>query len=113
MRALRLKGPPARNDPANTNRRPNPWDIISQMRCRECAARVGATARVCSRCGAPIVGQGAPIVGPPAGMADAAVAETVTDTIVRTVSDAAGKGVPAGLAGQALPEPFVPGSGDS
>ena len=46
-------------------------------------------------------------------MADAAVAETVTDTMVSTVSDAAGKGVPAGLAGQALQEPFVPGSGDS
>ena len=28
-----------------------------QMRCRECAAEVAVTARVCSRCGAPIVGQ--------------------------------------------------------
>ena len=28
------------------------------------------------------------------------------------VSDAAGKAVPAGVAGQALPEPYVPGSGD-
>ena len=82
------------------------------MRCRECAARVAATARVCSRCGAPIVGQEAPIVGPPPGMADAVVAETVTDTMVGTVSDAAGKAVPAGVAGQALPEPYVPGSGD-
>ena len=30
----------------------------------------------------------------------------------RRVSDAAGKAVPAGVAGQALPEPYVPGSGD-
>jgi hypothetical protein len=82
------------------------------MRCRECAARVAATARVCSRCGAPIVGQEAPIVGPPPAMADAVVAETVTDTMVGTVSDAAGKAVAAGVAGQALPEPYVPGSGD-
>ena len=29
-----------------------------------------------------------------------------------SVSDAAGKAVPAGVAGQALPEPYVPGSGD-
>jgi DivIVA domain-containing protein len=35
------------------------------------------------------------------------------DTVVGAVSDAAGKGVPAGVAGQALPEPYVPGSGDS
>ena len=28
-----------------------------QMRCRECAAEVAVTARVCSRCGVPIVGQ--------------------------------------------------------
>jgi DivIVA domain-containing protein len=65
------------------------------MRCRECAARVAATARVCSRCGAPIVGQ------PPA----------VADTVVDAVSDTAGKAVPAGVAGQALPEAYVPGSG--
>jgi DivIVA domain-containing protein len=44
-------------------------------------------------------------------MADAVVAETVTDTMVGTVSDAAGKAVAAGVAGQALPEPYVPGSG--
>ena len=31
---------------------------------------------------------------------------------VAAVSDAAGKAVPAGVAGQALPEPYVPGSGD-
>ena len=30
----------------------------------------------------------------------------------RAISDAAGKAVPAGVAGQALPEPYVPGSGD-
>jgi hypothetical protein len=46
-------------------------------------------------------------------MADAVVAETVTDTMVGgTVSDAAGKAVAAGVAGQALPELYVPGSGD-
>ena len=58
------------------------------------------TARVCSGCGAPIVGQ------PP--VADTGVAETVATA----VSDAAGKAVPAGVAGQALPEPYVPGSGE-
>jgi hypothetical protein len=36
----------------------------------------------------------------------------VADTVVAAVSDAAGKAVPAGVAGQALPEPYVPGSGD-
>lgn len=41
------------------------------MRCRECAAEIAATAQVCPRCGAPIVGQ------PPV------VAETVVaDTLV-------------------------------
>ena len=72
-----------------------------QMRCRECAAEVAVTARVCSGCGAPIVGQ------PPVA-ADTLVA----DTVVAAISDAAGKAVPAGVAGQALPEPYVPGSGD-
>ena len=71
------------------------------MRCRECAAEVAVTARVCSGCGAPIVGQ-------PPVVADTAVA----DTVVAGISDAAGKAVPAGVAGQALPEPYVPGSGD-
>ena len=70
------------------------------MRCRECAARVAATARVCSGCGAPIVGQ-------PPVVADTVVA----DTVVAGISDAAGKAVPAGVAGQ-TPEPYVPGSGD-
>jgi DivIVA domain-containing protein len=70
------------------------------MRCRECAAEVAVTARACSRCGAPIVGQ------PPV------VAHTVTDTMVGAVSDAAGKAVPASVAGQTPPEPYVPGSGD-
>jgi hypothetical protein len=77
------------------------------MRCRECAAEVAVTARVCSGCGAPIVGQQPPV------MADAVVADTVVaDTVVAGISDAAGKAVPAGVAGQALPEPYVPGSGD-
>jgi DivIVA domain-containing protein len=67
------------------------------MRCRECAAEVAATARVCSRCGAPIVGQPPPVV---------------VDTVVGAVSDAAGKAVPARVAEQASPEPYVPGSGD-
>ena len=72
-----------------------------QMRCRECATEVAVTARVCSGCGAPIVGQ-------PPVVADAVVGHTV----VGAVSDAAGKAVPAGVAEQALPEPYVPGSGD-
>ena len=73
------------------------------MRCRECAAEVAVTARVCSGCGAPIVGQ-------PPVVADAVVADTVVAAIS---SDAAGKAVRAGVAEQALPEPYVPGSGDS
>ena len=76
-----------------------------QMRCRECAAEVAVTARVCSGCGAPIVGQ-------PPVVADTVVVDTVVDTVVGAISDAAGKAVPAGVAGQALPEPYVPGSGD-
>src|SRR5512133_3698716 len=76
MRALRLQGPPARNDPANTTRRPNPSAIITQMKCRECAAEVAGTAGVCSRCGAPIVGQ-------PPVMADAVVADTVVGAATR------------------------------
>jgi DivIVA domain-containing protein len=73
------------------------------MRCRECAAEVAVTARVCSGCGAPVVGQQPPVV------ADTVVA----DTVVGVVGDAAGNAGPAGVAGQALPEPYVPGSGDS
>jgi hypothetical protein len=76
------------------------------MRCRECEARVAATARVCSRCGAPIVGQ-PPVV---ADMVVGAVSATaVSDT---AVSDAAGKAAAAGVVGQAPPEPYVPGSGE-
>ena len=45
-------------------------------------------------------------------MADAVVSETVTDTMVGMVSDASGKAAAAGAAGQALPEPYVPGSGE-
>jgi hypothetical protein len=73
-----------------------------QMRCRECAAEVRAAARVCSRCGAPIVGQQPPVV------ADLVVG-AVSDA---AVSDAAGKAVAAGVTGHAPPEPYVPGSGE-
>ena len=58
------------------------------------------TARVCSGCGAPIVGQ-PPVV----------VDTVVADTVVGAVGDVAGEAVPAAVAGQALPEPYVPGSG--
>ena len=76
-----------------------------QMRCRECAAEVAVTARVCSRCGAPIVGQ-------PPVVADTVVADTVVGAVSDTaVSDAAGKALPA-VAGKALRKPYVPGSGD-
>src|SRR5215217_344472 len=72
------------------------------MRCRECAAEVAATARVCARCGAPIVGQPPPVV-----------VDTVVGAVSdAAVSDAAGKAVTIGVAGQAPPEPYVPGSGD-
>ena len=71
------------------------------MRCRECAAQVAATARVCVQCGAPIVGQ-------PPVMADA-----VIDTVAGPVSDVVGEAVPARVAEQAPPEPYVPGSGAS
>jgi DivIVA domain-containing protein len=71
------------------------------MSCRECAAEVAVTARVCSRCGAPIVRRQPPVV-----------VGTVTDTVVGAVSDAAGKAVPARVAEQAPPEPYEPGSGD-
>ena len=50
------------------------------MRCRECAAEVAVTARVCSGCGAPIVGQ-------PPMVADTVVADTVVaDTVVGAVT---------------------------
>ena len=76
------------------------------MRCRECAAKVAVTAQVCPRCGAPIVAR-------PTVVADTVVADTVVGAVSDTaVSDAAGKAVPASVAGQALPEPYVPGSGD-
>jgi DivIVA domain-containing protein len=70
------------------------------IRCRECAAEVAAAARVCSRCGAPIVGQ------------QPVVADMVFGAGSTAVSDAAGKAVPAGVAGRAPPERYVPGSGD-
>jgi hypothetical protein len=67
-----------------------------RMRCRECAAEVAVTARVCSGCGAPIVGQQPPVV------ADTVVADTVVaDTVVAGISDAGGEGCTcrAGAAG--------------
>jgi hypothetical protein len=76
------------------------------MRCRECAAEVAVTARVCSRCGAPIEGQ-------PPVVADTVVADTVVAAIMdTTVGDAAGKAAAAGVVGQSPQEPYVPGSGD-
>jgi hypothetical protein len=76
-----------------------------QMRCRECAAEVPAAARVCSRCGAPIAGQ-------PPVVVETVVADMVVGAVSDTaVSDAAGKAVAAGIAGQAPPVPYVPGSG--
>jgi DivIVA domain-containing protein len=81
------------------------WPLWVPMRCRECAAEVAAAARVCSRCGAPIVGQ-QPVV------ADTMLADMVFGAVSDTaVSDAAGKAVPAGVAGRAPPERYVPGSG--
>src|SRR4029453_9531692 len=68
-----------------------------QIGCREGAAEVDAPVQVCSRCGAPIVGQQPPVV---------------TDTVVGAVTDAAGKAVSARVADQPPPAPFVPGSGD-
>ena len=70
------------------------------MRCRECAAEAAVTARVCFGCGAPIVGL-PPVVGD----------TVVADTVIGAVSDAAWPVFPA-VAGPALPEPYVPGSGD-
>ena len=58
------------------------WPLGVQMRCRECAAEVAVTARVCSRCGAPIVGQ------PPVVAVDMVVG-AVSDA---AVSDARGEG---------------------
>ena len=73
---------------------------LVQMRCRECAAEVGVTARVCSRCGAPIVGQ-PPVVVADTVVADMAVVDmAVVDMAVAAISDAAGKAVPAGVAGR-------------
>ena len=56
-----------------------------QMRCRECAAEVAVTARVCSGCGAPIVGQPSVVAW--------------TRWSPRS-ADAAGKAVPAGWPGR-------------
>ncbi|HTF41828.1 MAG TPA: hypothetical protein VK754_14700, partial [Propionibacteriaceae bacterium] len=47
-------------------------------------------------------------------VADTVVADTVAGTVSDTaVCGAAGKAVAAGVAGQAPPEPYVPGSGAS
>jgi DivIVA domain-containing protein len=82
-----------------------------QMRCGECAADVAVTARVCSRCGAPMVGQ--PPVVVDTVVVDTVVADMVVGAVSDTaVSDAAGKAVTAGVAEQAPPEPYMPGSGE-
>ena len=87
----------------------NPRRFVAgvQMRCRECAAEVAHGSGV-PWCGAPIVGQ-------PPVVADTVVADTWwrtrwcgSDT---AVSDAAGKAY-LPVAGKALREPYVPGSGD-
>ena len=70
------------------------------MRCRECAAEVAVTARVLS------------VRGSDCWAAAGGGGHGGGDTVVAAISDAAGKAVPAGVAGQALPEPYVPGSGD-
>ncbi len=72
--------------------RDDPWRFVAcvvslcasaagwvQMTCRECAAEVAVTARVCSRCGAPIVGQ-------PPVVADTVVADTVVADSVRSAT---------------------------
>jgi DivIVA domain-containing protein len=94
--------------PARWACRDDPWRLLArvvshcasaagwaQMRCHECAAEVTVRARVCSRCGAPIIGQQPPVVA---------------DTVTGAVSDAAGKAVAARVAEQPQ-EPYVPGSG--
>ena len=58
-------------------------------------------------------GAGLRLLGSRPVVADTMAADTVVGAVSDTaVSDAAGKAVPAGVAGQALPEPYVPGSGD-
>ena len=54
------------------------------MRCRECAAEVAVTARVCSGCGAPIVGQ-PPVVADI--VADTVVADTVVGAATRRLRE--------------------------
>jgi hypothetical protein len=55
------------------------------MRCGECAAKVAVTARVCSRCGAPIVGQ--PPVVADTVLADTVVADTVVGAATRRLRE--------------------------
>jgi hypothetical protein len=53
-----------------------------------------------------------PVRAPIVGQQPQVVADTVVaDTVVGAVSDTAGKAVPAGVAGHAPPESYVPGSG--
>ena len=60
------------------------------MRCRECATEVD-TARVCTRCGAPIVGQ--PPVVADTVLADTVVADTVVGAATRRLRGAKGTNI--------------------
>src|SRR5215213_9498493 len=62
------------------------------MRCRECAARVAATARVCSRCGAPIVAQ--PPVVADTVMADTVMADTMMAWAYRSAARPTSTAIP-------------------
>ena len=72
-----------------------------QMRCRECAAEVAVTARVCSGCGAPIVGS----------RRWWRTRRWRTEWSPRSATPRGRLCLP-GWSEQALPEPYVPGSGD-
>ena len=56
------------------------------MRCRECAAEVAVTARVCYGCGAPIVGQQPPVIAETV-VADTVVADTVVGAATRRLRE--------------------------
>lgn len=78
----------------------------AKMRCRECAAETSAAAQFCMRCGAPVAWQ-------PSVMADQAVGVVSDATSGAAPTTAAVSGAGAvSAAGQALPGPCVPGSGD-
>ena len=66
------------------------------MRCVECGAETADPVAPCARCGAPVVGHLSVIADPAAG----------------AVGGAAAMATVASAAGQALPEPYVPGRGD-